>query len=120
VSYRSHQAYTDEGLAGYRALRARGSVGKADVLSTLGPPLEVIGQESGEAFVYRRRALDTNVVNLNPSMVSGLGPTVPVPLYFGSFTRGRDDVLMLFFDAEGRLRGDGLRLGVGDGGGLAP
>ena len=115
VSIQSHAAYTDADFAEFLAIREIGSTRKGQVLATLGPPIQVLAQDTGDVFVYRRHARDTNVVNLNPSMVSGFGPTVPIPIYFRSSTTGREDTLMLFFDAEGRLRGQSLLRGIEEG-----
>ena len=113
-SHRTHEAYTETSLDEFMKLRATGPVSKAEVLATLGPPIQVIGQDAGEVFVYRRLARDTSTINLNPSMVSLFGPTPPIPIYFDSRTSGRDDTLMVFFDSEGRVQGEGFNLGVGD------
>jgi hypothetical protein len=113
-SYRSHEAFTDESLQRFDRARAAGELSKADVLASLGPPIHLIGQPDGEIFVYRRAALDRWTVDLNPSFVPTPFPTPPIPLYFGSFTRGRDDTLMVFFDAEGRMRATGSKLTVDD------
>ena len=112
-SHRTHDAYTEASLDEFAKLRAAGSVSKAEVLATLGPPIHVIGQDTGEVFVYRRLARDTNVINLNPAMISFV-PAPPVPIYYGSDSSGRDDTLMLFFDREGRLRNSGERLGIAE------
>ena len=118
VSFRSHDAYTDAALARFYELIevTGGDVSKAQVLFTLGPPIQVVGQDEGEIFIYRRLARDTSVINLNPSMITFVGPMPPIPIYFASDSSGRDDTLMLFFDREGRLANQGLRLGVGEGG----
>jgi hypothetical protein len=114
VSFRTHEAYTDASLTRFRELLQSGeTVGKSDVMATLGPPIEVIGQDEGEVFVYRRLARDTNVINLNPAMISFV-PAPPVPIYYGSDSSGRDDTLMLFFDREGWLRNTGERLGIAE------
>ena len=112
VSRTSHQAYNDADLARFKSVRSLGTTRKGEVLAPLGPPIEVIGQDTGDIFVYRRRALQTNVINLNPGMVSGFGPTLPIPLYYRSTTTGREDTLMLFFDAEGLLQGESLLRGI--------
>jgi hypothetical protein len=109
TSFRSHDAYTDADYARYQDALDSPPLGKAEVLATLGPPLQVIRQESGDVFVYRRQAVDVSIINLNPGMVSVFGPTVPVPLYFDSTTSGRSDTLMVFFDAHGRMQGDSER-----------
>jgi len=114
VSFRSHEAYSDASLMRFRELMGAGvAVTKSDVLATLGPPIEVIGQDEGEVFVYRRLARDTNVINLNPAMISFV-TAPPLPIYYGSDSSGRDDTLMVFFDREGRLRNAGERLGIGE------
>ncbi len=112
VSMRSHAAYSDGDLALFRTMRSAGSVHKGDVLATLGHPTQVIGQDTGDVFVYRRRFRQENVINLDPSVVSGLGPTVPIPIFFRNTTTGRNDTLMLFFDTDGRLLGDSLLRGI--------
>lgn len=112
ASYRSHEAYSDASFAAFQGLEP-GAAGKAEVLAALGPPIHVVGQDRGEIFVYRRLARDTSVINLNPSTVSFLGPAPPIPLFYGSDTSGRDDTLMVFFDAAGRLRGHGTSYGIG-------
>jgi hypothetical protein len=113
-SHRTHEAYTEASLDEYVKLRAAGPVGKAEVLATLGPPLQVIGRDTGEIFVYRRLARDTRTLNLNPSMVNYFAPTPPIPIYFDSQTSGRDDTLMVFFDSQGKVQGEGFNLGIGE------
>jgi hypothetical protein len=113
-SHRTHDAYTEASLKEFVRLRDTGPVSKAEVLATLGPPIHVIGQDTGEVFVYRRLARDTSTINLNPSMVTLFGPAPPIPIYFDSRTSGRDDTLMVFFDSEGQVQGEGFNLGVGD------
>jgi hypothetical protein len=113
-SHRTHDAYTEASLDEFVKLRAAGPVSKAEVLATLGPPIHVIGQDTGEVFVYRRLARDTRTINLNPAMISLFGPTVPIPIYFNSQTSGRDDTLMVFFDSQGRVQGEGFNLGIED------
>lgn len=116
TSMKSHVAYTDSDFDAYLAIREVGATRKGQVLATLGPPIQVLPQDRGDIFVYRRRARETNVINLNPAMVSGFGPTVPVPVYFRSATTGQEDTLMVFFDAEGRLRGESLIRNIDDSG----
>ena len=115
VSSRSHDAYGPGSLESFRGVQLGRVVSKADVLATLGPPIHVIGQADGEIFVYRRVARNTSVINLNPGAVSGLGAAPGIPLYLRSKTSGRDDTLMIFFDEEGRMRGESARHDVGDG-----
>ena len=112
ITFRSHHAFTEESYEGYRETRRAGPVTKADVLTTLGPPIQVLVQDEGDVFVYRRVARDTRIIHLNPSFVSYFGPMPPVPLYFGSFTVGRNDELMVFFDRDGRLREDAVRFEI--------
>ena len=111
-SHRTHDAYTETSLGEFVKLRSAGPVSKAEVLATLGPPIQVIGQDTGEVFVYRRLARDTRTINLNPAMVNLFGPTVPIPIYYDSQTSGRDDTLMVFFDSQGRVQGEGFNLGI--------
>ncbi len=113
-SYRTHDAYTEASLDEFVKLRDTGPVSKAEVLATLGPPIDVIGQDQGEIFVYRRLARDTRTINLNPSMVNLFGPAPPIPIYFDSRTSGRDDTLMVFFDSQGQVQGEGFNLGIQD------
>jgi len=113
-SHRTHDAYTETSLDEFAKLRAAGPVSKAEVLATLGPPIQVIGQDTGEVFVYRRLARDTSTININPSMISLFGPAPPIPIYFDSRTSGRDDTLMVFFDAQGWVQREGVNLGIGD------
>jgi len=111
-SYRSHEAFTDESLASFERDGAAEVLSKGQVLATLGPPSHTIGQPDGEIFVYRREALDRWVIELNPAFVPTGIPTPPIPLYHGSFTRGRDDTLMVFFDREGRMRAKSVKLSI--------
>ena len=113
-SHRTHDAYTEASLKEFVRLRDTGPVSKAEVLATLGPPIQVIGQDTGEVFVYRRLARDTSTINLNPSMVTLFGPALPIPIYFDSRTSGRDDTLMVFFDSQGQVQGEGFNLGIED------
>ena len=112
-SSRSHDAYTAASLESFRRAQADRLLSKADVLATLGPPIHVIGQADGEIFVYRRVVTDTNAINLNPGVVSGLAPAPAIPLYLRSRTSGRDDTLMIFFNAHGQVRGESARHEVG-------
>lgn len=111
-SHRTHDAYTDASLARFQEASAQRTLEKGDVLATLGPPILAIPQDDGDIFVYRRFARETRILNVNPSFVSYFGPAPPIPLYFNSHTTGRDDLLMVFFDAEGRMRGAGARYDV--------
>jgi len=113
-SYRTQDAYTEASLRDFVEMRTRGPVTKADVLATLGPPIHVIGQDAGEIFVYRRLARDTRTINLDLSVVAVLIWLPSIPIYLDSKTSGRDDTLMVFFDSQGRMRGEGVNLGVGD------
>jgi len=112
--YRSHESFSDESLVRFERTGSDVELFKADVLASLGPPTHTIGQPDGEIFVYRREALDRWVVDLNPSFVPIPFPTPPIPLYFGSFVRGRDDTLMVFFDREGRMRARSAKLTIDD------
>jgi len=113
-SHRTHDAYTEASLEEFIKLRDAGPVNTAEVLATLGPPIQVIGRDTGEVFVYRRLARDTRTINLNPSMVNLFGPAPPIPIYFDSRTSGRDDTLMIFFDSQGQVMGEGFNLGIED------
>jgi hypothetical protein len=84
--------------SGIHGRKAGGPVTKADVLATLGPPIRVIGEDTGEVFVYRRLARDNRTIDLDPSMVKVFISLPSVPIYFDSETSGRDDTLMVFFD----------------------
>jgi hypothetical protein len=92
-------------------LVADGEVHKAEVLRSMGPPVSVLGQEDGEIFVYRHVARDTSTINLNPGYIM-LGPSIP--LWVDHNVSGRDDLLMLSFDAHGALRGASLRQRVAE------
>jgi hypothetical protein len=113
-SYRSHDAYTEASLRAFMDRKAGGPVTKADVLATLGPPIRVIGEDTGEVFVYRRLARDNRTIDLNPGMVKVFISLPSVPIYFDSETSGRDDTLMVFFDSKGRLQGESVNLGIGE------
>ena len=114
-TFRSHEAFTDRSLADFERSQIARQLTKADVLASLGPPTHTIGQPDGEIFVYRREGLDRWIVDLNPSFVPTPFPTPPIPLYFGSFTRGRDDTLMVFFDPVGNVRARGAKLTIEEG-----
>jgi hypothetical protein len=112
TSYRGHRGFDELTLAELARLVEKSVSMKAEVLSSLGPPVNIIGQDDGEIFVYRRVARDTNTIDLNPSYVFPGAP--PVTLYLNSDVSGRDDLLMIFFDEAGRLRGASLRRSVAD------
>jgi hypothetical protein len=57
-------------------------------------------------------ARDTSVINLNPGYIVPSAPSIP--LYVDRDVSGRDDVLMVFFDARGRVVGAGIRRYVQD------
>jgi hypothetical protein len=108
LSSQTHAAYTDEAFAELEAAKAQGSLTKAEVLATLGPPIRVIDESDGDVFVYRRLDQGTRTVNVNLSLASYFFPAPPFPIYFWSATKIRNDTLMIFFDPSGRVRGDGL------------
>ena len=111
-SYRGHRALDEHALATISELAEAGALNKAAVLSVLGPPITVVGQGGGEIFVYRHLARDASEIHLNPSYLLPSAPSVP--LYVDNDVSGRDDVLMVFFDAEGRLVGASMRRSVED------
>lgn len=112
TSYRGHHGFDDLKLAELARMVTKSVSMKAEVLSSLGPPVNIIGQDDGEIFVYRRVARDTNTIDLNPSYVVPGAP--PVSFYINTDVSGRDDLLMVFFDDAGQLRGASLRRSVGD------
>ena len=112
ISYRGHRGFDEPALTELARMVAKPVSMKAEVLNSLGPPVSIIGQDDGEIFVYRRVARDTNTIDLNPSYVFPLLP--PVSLYINTDVSGRDDLLMIFFDEAGRLRGASLRRSVAD------
>jgi hypothetical protein len=114
VSFRGHDAFDDEAFRQFEADRARGVVGKPQVLAVLGPPTDVLRQDAGEIFLYRRVARDLSVLNLDPSMLPVLGTLPPVPLFFRRELSGREDTLMVFFDAQGRVGGHAARFAIHD------
>ncbi len=107
TSYRGHRAIEPDGLEAPARLLADGGADKAQVLAKLGPPVSILGQDDGEVFVYRRVARDTNTIDLNPSHLFPAAP--PVPVYTDTDISGRDDLLMVFFDREGRVRAASIR-----------
>ena len=111
-SYRGHSALDEHALATISELAEAGALNKAGVLSVLGPPIAVVGQGGGEIFVYRHVARDASEINLNPGYLVPSAPSVP--LYVDNDVSGRDDVLMVFFDAEGRVVGASMRRNVED------
>jgi hypothetical protein len=113
-SDRGHAALDVGALATLAELVEREAADKASVLSMLGPPIGVVGQGNGEVFVYRHVARDANEVNLNPGYLIPSAPSLP--LYVGRGVSGRDDVLMVFFDAEGLVVGASMRRDVEDAG----
>jgi hypothetical protein len=111
-SYRGHGALDEKALATISELAEAGALNKAGVLSVLGPPVSVVGQGAGEIFVYRHVARDASEINLNPSYVVPSAPSLP--LYVNNDVSGRDDVLMIFFGADGKVLGASMRQNVGD------
>jgi len=111
-SYRGHQSLDPKALATISELAEAGALNKAGVLSVLGPPVSVVGQGGGEIFVYRHVARDASEINLNPSYVMPSAPSVP--LYVDNDVSGRDDVLMIFFGADGKVLGASMRQNVDD------
>ena len=112
TSYRGDLALDRERLEALELLLAAARAGKAEVLDVLGPPAGILGQPDGEVFLYRRVARDANTVSLNPSYVFPPAPSVPI--YVDADVSGRDDLLMVFFDQEGRLRSASLRQSIGE------
>ena len=76
---------------------------KGEILARLGPPVQVIEQPDGEVFVYRRRARDTSILNINPSGFVAGAPAFSV--LYDAEVSNRDDVLMVSFDRDGAVRG---------------
>jgi hypothetical protein len=112
TSFRSHQAPPSVSIEDLESANGGETLRKADVLDLLGPPLHVIGQGDGEIFVYRRLARDSRTVTLNPAYLVPSAPSVP--LYSRMNVSGRDDLLMVFFDTQGRVRALSSYRGVGD------
>lgn len=110
--FHSHSAFTDASHDAFHERLDAGEVTKTDVLATLGPPLQVIARDTGDVFVYRRRVRNTRIVNLNPAFVSFVPVAPPIPVFFGRFSSGYSDTLMVFFDAEGRLLSEGERFEI--------
>lgn len=106
-SYRGHRALDADSLATLAEIAERGGSHKADVLARLGPPTGLVGQASGEVFIYRYVARDAREVTLNPGYLVPSAPSVP--LWADRGVSGRDDVLMVFFDADGQLVGASMR-----------
>jgi hypothetical protein len=106
-SYRAHRPLDESVLTTLSELADTGDLTKARVLTELGPPVGVIGQGGGEIFVYRHVARDTSIINLDPGYLVPGAPSIP--LYVDRDVSGRDDVLMVFFDAQGRVVGSGIR-----------
>lgn len=111
TSHRGHRALGTNATVVIERLADLAEVHKPDILNNLGPPVTILGQNDGEIFVYRHVARDTSTINLNPGYVM-LGPSVP--LWVDHDVSGRDDLLMLFFDERGALRGASLRRRVGE------
>jgi len=112
TSFRGDQAPPFLSMADLRELNGGEALRKATILELLGPPVHVIGQRDGEIFVYRRVALDSETLTLNPGYLTPVAPSVPV------FSRmqisGRDDLLMVFFDTQGAVRSMSSYHAVGD------
>ena len=112
TSFRSSQAPPSVSIEDLESASGGGTLRKANVLDLLGPPLHVIGQGNGEIFVYRRLARDSRTITLNPAYVAPTAPSVPV--YSHMNVSGRADLLMVFFDTQGRVRALSSYRGVGD------
>ena len=112
TSYRGHTALDEASLRGLADLADRGVLSKAQILETLGPPVTVIGQDDGEIFMYRRIARDTSTLFVNPGYV--VPPAPSIPLWSDADVSGRDDLLMVFFDERGDVRGASFRKRVGE------
>jgi hypothetical protein len=69
----------------------------------------VIPQSRGDVFVYRAQAYDTQTINLNPELVTG----IPSPsIYTNDDSSRRDDLLMIFFDEHGKSYGAAISHGT--------
>ncbi len=112
TSYRGHTALDEKSLRRLADLADGGNLSKPQVLVTLGPPVTVIGQDDGDIFVYRRIARDTSTLQLNPGYLVPSAPSVP--LWSNADVSGRDDLLMVFFDGSGEVRGVSFRQRVGE------
>ena len=112
TSFRGDHAPPFMSMAELQELNDGEVLRKGTVLELLGPPLHVIGQGDGEIFVYRRFALDSEALTLNPAYLTPLAPSVP--LFSRVEISGRDDLLMVFFDTEGAVRSMSSYHAVGD------
>jgi len=112
TTYRTHRTFTEQAYASFEGMIAEGPVFKPDVLGSLGPPVHVIAQELGEIFVYRSRVHDTNTINLNPAFFVRGAPSIP--LWVDSDVSSRDDLLMVFFDTDGRVTATSAHRGIQD------
>lgn len=72
---------------------------KAEALARLGPPLEVLPGQQGDLFVWRLRRSDVRSWNLNTGWLGVMG----VPIYADIDAGRHDVVLLLAFDAQGRV-----------------
>lgn len=77
-----------------------GRTTKAEVLRAIGPPRIVLRQFDGDLYTWRRTKRSRRSLTLMP---------VYVQAFYYSDTRLRRDDLSMLFDAEGILRGIGLR-----------
>lgn len=72
---------------------------KAEALLRLGPPLEALPGQAGDLFLWRLRRSDVRAWSLNTGWFSG----VAVPVWADVDGEHRDVVLLLAFDAAGRV-----------------
>lgn len=77
----------------------RTGASKAEVLATLGAPLEVLPRPGGDLFVYRVRRTDVVAVNVNTGMLVALA----LPLYSHTSGERRDALVHVYFDRAGRV-----------------
>ena len=110
VTFRGRRGFDEAALVQVARRKTQGPASKAQVLAALGPPVEVLVQSDGEVFVYRRHARDAATLSLTPGAVL---PAPSIPIYYASEVSGRDDLVMVFFDANGRVRGISARSGIG-------
>jgi hypothetical protein len=85
-----------------------GTTGKAEVLSTFGPPDRILRQRSGDVFVYRYDQRNSSELNIGTPPFIGIGS---YQIFRWTHVQDKSDHLMVFFDRAGVVSSFGYRTG---------
>jgi hypothetical protein len=95
-------------LADPRQVLVAGHTRKAEVLSRLGPPDQILRLESGDVFIYHHDQRNSSELQIREPLVTRL------TIFQWEKVQDKSDRLMVFFDPAGLVSAFGYRAGRGE------